>query len=101
MAAHGAAFDLVVIGSGPAGRPAAGRAAKLEKSLRKKKALYPNHQAQAGRMGQKRCDRMSVIGPPRMVTYIIAVLVGAWIVGFAVAKALPRLVQIVARWLTE
>jgi len=38
---------------------------------------------------------------PRMVTYIIAVLVGAWIVGFAVAKALPRLVQIVARWLTE
>ena len=71
MAAHGAAFDLVVIGSGPAGRRAAVRAAKLEKSVRKKNALYPTHQAQSVSMGTKRCDRMSVIGPesrPLVVT---------------------------------
>jgi pyruvate/2-oxoglutarate dehydrogenase complex dihydrolipoamide dehydrogenase (E3) component len=36
MAAHGAAFDVIVIAFGPAGQRAVVRAAKLEKSVRKK-----------------------------------------------------------------
>jgi pyruvate/2-oxoglutarate dehydrogenase complex dihydrolipoamide dehydrogenase (E3) component len=43
MAAHGGAFDLIVIGSGPAGRRAAVRVAKLEKSVRRKKTHSIRH----------------------------------------------------------
>jgi hypothetical protein len=37
---------------------------------------------------------------PRTVGYVIVVLIWAWVVGFAVAKAIPSLVLGVARWLT-
>jgi hypothetical protein len=37
---------------------------------------------------------------PRTVGYVIVVLIWAWVVGFAVAKAIPSLVLGLARWLT-